>query len=245
MSSSWWRIASRSEQPIAGRDSPHFPQPPSGHATIRTSCPHLHLPLDLLPRLLPISFIASRESRVSSPSLSTFIYTPPSTMSSDDESGLPLPSSSRSPSPALPLPLHLRKRSYGEASDASSDMPLFSSDDLTDAGIENYATPRNKKQYRRTWWDSESRGPSSSRKEAVKRAAKRAKDSGVFMPSSDSSGMEEGFGHDTLKPVTPPKKRKEPVVISPKRAAQASSRNFIRQVFEEALEDNNEVIDAQ
>jgi len=139
--------------------------------------------------------------------------------SSDDE--LPQPPGSRSPSPPLPLnTAAFRKRSYGEASEASSDMPFFSSDDLADASIGNYTSPRHKKQYRRTWWESES-SSAATRKENIRRAAKRAKDSGVFMPSSDSSGPEEGFGYNQLKPVTPPKR--ESSTISPKRVAQSGA----------------------
>jgi hypothetical protein len=177
--------------------------------------------------LSPISFI--------------YHYSLANMYSSDDE--LPQPPGSRSPSPPLPLnTAAFRKRSYGEASTASSDMPFFSSDDLADASIGNYTSPRHKKQYRRTWWESES-SSAATRKEGIRRAAKRAKDSGVFMPSSDSSGPEEGFGYNQLKPVTPPKK--ESSTISPKRVAQSGARNFFRELVEECLEDNNETIDAQ
>jgi len=161
--------------------------------------------------------------------------------SSDDE--LPQPPGSRSPSPPLPLnTAAFRKRSYGEASEASSDMPFFSSDDLADASIGNYTSPRHKKQYRRTWWESES-SSAATRKDGIRRAAKRAKDSGVFMPSSDSSGPEEGFGYNQLKPITPPKR--ETSTISPKRVAQSGAPNFFRELVKECLDDNIETIDAQ
>ena len=165
-------------------------------------------------------------------------------MSSDDELELPQPRSPRSPSPPPLDTSAWRKRSYGEHSGNSSDVPLFSSDDLADASIENYTSPRRKKQYRRTWWEDET-STAAARRDGIKRAARRAKDSGVFMPSSDSSGLDEGFTYDKLKPVTPIRKRQD-TFISPKRMnARTESRDFLREVIDECLEDNNEVIDVQ
>jgi len=169
--------------------------------------------------------------------------------SSDDELELPQPPSPRSPSPSLP-PLSyaaFRKRSYGESSGNSSDAPCFSSDDLENASISNYLSPRPKKQYRRTWYEPETPEAAVRAREGIKRAGKRAKDSGVFMPSSDSSGPEEGFPYAALKAsakfATPPRLKQ---VISPKRMVPyPESRDLVREIILECLDDNNEVIDIQ
>jgi hypothetical protein len=173
--------------------------------------------------------------------------------SSDDDLPGPAPRSSTSPSPPPGLAA-FRKRSYGEASAASSDGFFFSSDDLAEASIDNYTSLRRKKQYRRSCWDADTPDGSVLKKEVLKKAAKRSKDSGVFMPSSDSSGLEEGFAyHQLLKPAGSPEKRKETpkasniFTPSPKRSAApaSSSRDFVREVIEECLEDNNETVDMQ
>jgi len=181
---------------------------------------------------------------------SRFISVPnPPMFSSDDELELPQPPSPRSPSPSLP-PLSyaaFRKRSYGESSGNSSDAPCFSSDDLENASISNYLSPRPKKQYRRTWYEPETPEAAVRAREGIKRAGKRAKDSGVFMPSSDSSGPEEGFPYAALKAsakfATPPRLKQ---VISPKRMVPyPESRDLVREIILECLDDNNEVIDIQ
>jgi len=88
----------------------------------------------------------------------------------------------------LPLPsiTPFRKRSRGYSSGYSSDVPMFSSDDFADASLENYESPRLKKQHRRLWWDDGRSWPKQAKKQA------RNLDSGVFM-ASDSSNPDDGF----------------------------------------------------
>lgn len=67
------------------------------------------------------------------------------------------------------------------------------------------------------------------------------------MPSSDSSGPEEGFPYAALKAsakfATPPRLKQ---VISPKRMVPyPESRDLVREIILECLDDNNEVIDIQ
>jgi len=125
---------------------------------------------------------------------------------SDEEIPLPRPQAYNT---AQPLPY--RKRSRGShASTNSSDPPYFSSDDLAEASVDNYVSPRRKRQVRRAWWEDE--GSASIRHDALKRASKRAKDSGVFMSSdSNSSSPDEGF---SIEPIKAKLKQKAP--CSPK-----------------------------
>lgn len=69
---------------------------------------------------------------------------------------------------------------------------MFSSDDLADASLDNYVSPRRKKQYRRPWWDE-----SVTRADLLKSQARRDLDSGVFM-ASDSSNPDDGFAVEPL-----------------------------------------------
>lgn len=113
--------------------------------------------------------------------------------SSDDELPLPKPSSGHT-NYAAPL----LKRPRGSASTNSSDPAYFSSDDLADASAENYVSPRRKKQHLRNWWEEDTATP--MRHDALKRASKRAKDSGVFMSSdSNSSSADDGFSIEPIK----------------------------------------------
>jgi len=69
---------------------------------------------------------------------------------------------------------------------------MFSSDDLAEASLDNYVSPRRKKQYRRPWWDGD-----RTRRDLVKAQARRNLDSGIFM-SSDSSNPDDGFTTEVL-----------------------------------------------
>lgn len=105
-------------------------------------------------------------------------------MSSDDERPLPTASTAA----------RLRKRSrVSRASTNSSDPVYFSSDDLADASLDNYTSPRRKMLYKRKWWqDDDTTAP--LRHDALRRASKRAKDSGVFMSSDSSSNSSTDDG---------------------------------------------------
>ncbi len=110
-----------------------------------------------------------------------------------------LPPLPRESSPASATPFSsaaLRKRSRGYASSNSSDAPFFSSDDLAEASVENYESPRRKRQQRRAWWEPEASQLAAATYHA-KRNANKPKDSGVFM-SSDSSSNDDGFSVEPL-----------------------------------------------
>ncbi|KAI9833315.1 MAG: hypothetical protein M1819_003710 [Sarea resinae] len=83
----------------------------------------------------------------------------------------PLPSGDRDPPRAFKLD---RKRALEDNITTSSDPPLFSSDDLPNASVENYSHGQRKRQYRGTWWGEEVR-PTG------RREFKRNLDSGVWM----------------------------------------------------------------
>lgn len=114
-------------------------------------------------------------------------------MSDNELPALPKPSTPPHPIRSKPR----RKRTNpGYASSNSSDAPFFSSDDLADASADRYVSPRRKKHFKRSWWESEDANQATSN-EAMKAATKRPKDSGIFM-ASDSSSAEDGFSADML-----------------------------------------------
>ena len=82
-----------------------------------------------------------------------------------------------------------RKRTIEEALNPSSDIPMFSSDDLS-ASLETYSSQNKKRQHIRRWWDD--RRTSLSTEAALaptktKRSAfSRNDDSGVWMNSDDA-----------------------------------------------------------
>ncbi|KAB8336727.1 hypothetical protein FH972_021036 [Carpinus fangiana] len=167
-------------------------------------------------------------------------------MSSDDD--LPLPR--RAPSPARSRP-PLKKRAYGASyasvQSNSSDGPFFSSDDLEDASAENYASPRRKKQFKRTWWQPES-SASSRDFEQAKREAKRPKDSGIFM--SDNSSNDDGFSVAPLSSPPRSASRHDPRFSIFSGCKRAKTRDSDDRVYElvagaidACLESGNEVVD--
>lgn len=162
-------------------------------------------------------------------------------MSSDDENGLPR-QPRRLASPFSFSSTSLRKRSREADSGNSSDAPFFSSDDLADASIDNYESPRRKKQYRRNWWEEES--PQTVRRNHFKRQAQRAIDSGVFM-SSDSSSNEEGFNVEQIQ--TSRHKRQDTKLAIPNIAAAQKlplqGEERASQVVLQCLENDREVVD--
>lgn len=153
----------------------------------------------------------------------------------------------------LPLPppyqdhTNSTKRSRGSYASNSSDPVYFSSDDLAEASVDNYVSPRKKQQYKRKWWEDES--GASMRHDALKRASKRAKDSGVFMSSdSNSSTSEEGLSLEPIKAklkqtsrttygtsIRPPPPPAKKVTPHPDRLA--------RQRIQHCLDNDNETVD--
>lgn len=78
---------------------------------------------------------------------------------------------------------------------------FFSSDNLSDAGLEHYASPRRKKHVKRTCYQSDREGEQFDYSAYRHEEKKRTKDSGVFM-ASDYSSSEDGFLLDP--PSSPP-----------------------------------------
>jgi len=64
----------------------------------------------------------------------------------------------------------------------SSDPPYFSSDDIQEASLDDYASKRNKRFHRGTWWDYGDAVETPREENAIKRCV----DSGVWM-GSDST----------------------------------------------------------
>lgn len=168
-------------------------------------------------------------------------------MSSDDD--LPKPRRVQSPTRAR---LSLKKRAYGasyaSAQSNSSDGPFFSSDDLEDASAENYASPRRKKQFKRTWWQPES-SASSRDYDQARRETKLPKDSGVFM--SDNSSNDDGF---SVAPLSSPPRgtsRHDPRFSVFKASMPASARDdsdarafdLVASTIDDCLESGSETVD--
>lgn len=85
------------------------------------------------------------------------------------------------------------KRSHDDyASSNSSDIPFFSSDDLTDASASKSASPRRKRQYRRAWFESEHPSKAHTHK-SMRSMTKLPKDSGVYMNSDSSNASSSSF----------------------------------------------------
>lgn len=130
-----------------------------------------------------------------------------------------------------------RKRSHS----ASSDLPYFSSDDLADASVDNYTSPRRKKQYSRTWWQTD-----ESAATPRKRASKRPKDSGVFMGSSDgsSSSTDEGFNVEPIKAKLKQNANTSfEAVMRPPPSPKPTPDRLARQRVQRCLENDEETID--
>lgn len=94
------------------------------------------------------------------------------------------------------------KRSYDDSvSSNSSDAPFFSSDDLAEASIANYSTPKRKKHYQRSWFEPEDPSKVYSHR-AMQSVTKVPKDSGVYINSESSasnSSIEEGFNVSSVQ----------------------------------------------
>lgn len=176
----------------------------------------------------------------------------------DDEFPLPeLPPSSPRSSPPPPSPRlctqvalsggRKRARPYSSSSNA---LPVFSSDDLADAGLENYAEPRLKRLHRRRWWEWEweCEGASARQQQQQQYAARRAVDSGVFLASDGSgSSADDGFSVQHLK-ISPPERTASLFVVPPRAwtgapATAACGDELVREVVQRCLEDGKEVVD--
>ena len=81
-----------------------------------------------------------------------------------------------------------RKRTIEEAINPSSDLPMFSSDDLS-ASLETYSSQKRKRQYERHWWDSRKAPlPTDAGLGPVKRKRSpftRHDDSGIWINSDE------------------------------------------------------------
>lgn len=155
-----------------------------------------------------------------------------------DEMDLPVLPPDNGLTVPLPSTTSFRKRSRAYSSGNSSDVPMFSSDDLADASLDNYESPRSKRQHRRAWWDE-----NRSRREQVKMQARRDLDSGIFM-ASDSSNTEDGFPVEPL-PV-PGFQRLEAkftssMLIQPKLPLQGEA--LVQKIIATCLEDGKETVD--
>ena len=113
----------------------------------------------------------------------------------------------RTEDPTLPPPLQLgksptlaavgRKRTIEDVMNPSSDLPMFSSDNLS-ASLETYSSQNRKRQHVRRWWDNRRTSLSAEAGFAPSQRKRgrftRNDDSGVWMNSDDAEPeMDEGF----------------------------------------------------
>ena len=131
-----------------------------------------------------------------------------------------------------------RKRTIEESINPSSDLPMFSSDDLS-ASLENYSSQNQKRQHVRRWWDDR-RISLSTEAELGSRQAKRSPftrndDSGIWMNSDGAESITDdvtgcssmilpneetsigiqcakdiGMGGGNLKSIVPPYWQRQP-----------------------------------
>lgn len=112
--------------------------------------------------------------------------------------------------PSSPPPFTCRKRRRSRSRRFSSALPssdpVFSSDDLQDASLEQYDAPRkHKKKYKGAWWQpgSTQEGPGNSKRAKPRGQFGRKMDSGVWMGSddvlTDEYDQELGFQNTTPK----------------------------------------------
>src|ERR1051326_4541765 len=97
--------------------------------------------------------------------------------------------------PSSPPQIARRKRRRFSEALPSSD-PVFSSDDLQDASVEQYDVPRqHKKKYRGAWWlpGSSQEGPGTS-KLKMRGQFERKMDSGIWMGSDEVETDEQATG---------------------------------------------------
>lgn len=97
-----------------------------------------------------------------------------------------------------------KKRDRDEYSANSSDVPLFSSDDLPASSAENYDGPRVKRQHRRPWYEPDESWnsvtvPSSGKTPRMRGPFKRTHDSGVWLGSDESTENEDNDRQDAVR----------------------------------------------
>ncbi|KAI0149527.1 hypothetical protein GGR57DRAFT_223557 [Xylariaceae sp. FL1272] len=144
-----------------------------------------------------------------------------------------------------------RKRNRGPVSQPlfsnSSDPAVFSSDD--DPDVENYANGRHrKKRYYGSWFQQQQLPTSSDSTfgedktplPKPKRTFERQVDSGVWMDSDGSVGLEEEFSIEIEAPIEP--KLSSLRVVNPAQII-SSEEALVRQKVEEAIEEGNESVD--
>ena len=149
-----------------------------------------------------------------------------------------------------------RARLHDTSPAASSDPPLFSSDD--DPSADNYSNPkrRQKMKYRGPWFKQEPDSASSSSQPGerkAKRTFERQFDSAVWLGSDGTDGTDDDTDYEFLKnaPVPPFLAKGLPMAMrpSPLRTRIISSRKYpsqedvARQQIEKCLDDGVEDID--
>ncbi len=140
---------------------------------------------------------------------------------------------------------HVRKRSRpGYASSNSSDAPFFSSDDLEEASIDNYVSPRRKRQYKRAWYESEGeetpQAPNYKERPDEAKSIAKAKDSGVFMASDSSNDDGFSVAPISVSSIKRPEKKFGPF-LHMTRGLEGEA--LVQKVVDDCLEGGKEVVD--
>lgn len=138
------------------------------------------------------------------------------------------------------LPTTRRKRARRDPlyeATTSSDPPVFSSDDAADASIEDYVTPRRKRQHRGTWWDAVTGScpmyPAQSKAEFARNV-----DSGVWMrsDSSENSAVGDVSQERVVYEEATAEKTHEPVTAGDSLAGEVYAQHLIQRCLERGHE---------
>lgn len=168
----------------------------------------------------------------------------------------PLPPSSPSLPVLAPAAKILRPRRRIQPirhhSGSSSDAPFFSSDDLDDASKRHYESPRQKRQYKRKWWEAELENCAVTHTE-MRQATRIPKDSGIFVASDSGSDASSGDGFNVacLKLVSSPKRNaKMDAFSSPYTSPQSKQQPLrgdalVKKVVHECLESGEQVVNLE
>lgn len=92
----------------------------------------------------------------------------------------------------LPSTGNSQKRTRDYDPSSSPELPVFSSDDIHGAGVEDQSHARPKRQYRGRWWEPDSTIESDQLKSATRRRFRRAADSDVNVESDEQHSPEGG-----------------------------------------------------
>lgn len=139
------------------------------------------------------------------------------------------------------------KRSRGtQSGENTSDSAFFSGDDdLADASVDKYTSPARKKQFKRSWYETQQPSQEHTHRQ-MRQATRRPKDSGVYMNSdSSNSSADDGFSVDSLEvaPTMAASKKMQAFLKPAPPPAGPSDHDIVKEAVDQCLDNNNETLD--